>query len=411
MNETESHLDDLDAVLEAARAGEAFPQERLSAMAHRYLASSPEGRGRIAPEALADLIRSELVSRFVHQGRAPDEAQAMRMLAAALRRAQADIEDRTHFIPCRLFESDRPQGLAVGPVVFRQTGAFRQTHSAIAEDPEFAALVERDFAPWDWTAEVTVKGCDRVISRERALKTVDGALDMLRLFAGAAAARHLGRAGAPGLPTVTPAGLWADAAGRLHPVRAEGMAPAGESGWMARLLEPAAAAWLARAGHCLEPLTDPACNWPLADRMREAASWFGEGATESFRAARIVAFVTSIERAVIPGDHADVWRAVTRRSAVLACDAAGGSHEDWLSRAQQVYEMRSQLIHGGVSPFAPEAGALEPASAALAAAVLQGALSFYESLGLSRAPFSAARLEKELRALEARAFQEGNAAG
>jgi hypothetical protein len=408
MNETEQHLADIRAILDAARAGAAFPRECLSAMAHRYLASSREGRGRIAPDALAALIRSELTGRFIHQGRDPDETQATRMLAAALRRAQVDIEDRTHFIPCRLFDGGGPTGLAVGPVMFLSTASFREIHAeAIASDPEYTALIERDFAPWDWTAEVTVRGCDRVISRERALKAVDGALDMLRLFAGAEASRTLGRAGAPGLPAVMPAGLWADSTGRLHPVRAEGMAPAANSGWLKRAHDEAGRDWLDRAGRCLEPLADPALNWPLADRFREAASWFGEGVTETYRAARILAFVTAVERAVVPGDHADVWRAVTRRAAILAHDAEGGSPEEWLDRAAKVYEIRSQITHGGVSPFAPEAGALEPMAASLARAALHGALAFYEELGLAKAGVSADWLEKKFRSLEVK--QEGRA--
>jgi hypothetical protein len=401
MNETERHVSDLRIILDAVRAGGEMPADRLSSMAHRYLASSPEGRGRISPDVMAGLIGSELAGRFIHQGREPDETQTTRMLAAALRRAAVDVEDRTHFIPCRLFEGGGPVGLAVGPVMFRRTESFRQIHAdSFAADPEFAALFESDFAPWDWTAEVTVRGCDWVISRERALKTVDGALDMLRLFAGADAAGNLGRAGAPGLPTVAPAGLWADSGGRLHPVRAEGVAAVPDSGWLKRAHESAGRDWLDRAGRCLEPLADPALNWPLADRFREAASWFGEGVTETYRAARILAFVTAIERAVVPGDHADVWRAVTSRAAVLARDSEGGNLADWLDIARKTYEIRSQIVHGGLSPFAPEVGAMAPAGASLARAVLQGALAFYETLGLTHAEYSAERLEKDFRALE-----------
>lgn len=404
MNETEQHVADIRAMLDAARTDATFPQDRLSAMAHRYLASSPEGRGRISPDVLTELIRSELTGRFIHQGREPDETQAMRMLAAAMRRAQVDVEDRTHFIPCRLFEDGGPAALAVGPVMFQRTEVFHEAHAAeLAGDPEFAALFERDFTPWDWTAQVTVRGCDRIISRERALKAADGALDVLRLFAGADASRGLGRAGAPGLPGVMPAGLWADSTGRLHPVRAERDTPAAaETGWLKRVHGEEGRDWLDRAGRCLEPLADPALNWPLADRFREAASWFGEGVTEAYRAARTLAFVTAVECAVIPGDHGDVWRAVTRRAAILAHDAEGGSLEEWLDRAEKIYESRSRIVHGAVSPFAPEAGAEEPAAAALARAALHGALAFYEGLGLTQAEYSVERLEKDYRALENR---------
>ena len=399
--ETGRHLADLRAILDAAQSGAPFPEDRLSAMAHRYLASSREGCGRIAPGEFAVLVRSELTGRFIHQRRSPDETQITRMLAAALRRAQADIEDRTHFIPCRLFAGDGPAGVAVGPVSFRRTAAFRETHGdAIAADAELETLFARDFGPWPWTAEVTIRGCDRTISRERALKAVDGALDMLRLYAGAAESGMLGRTGAPGLPASVPAGLWTDPGGRMHLARPE--AGESESGapWLKRVHEAPGRDWLDRAGRCLEPLADPALHWPLAERFREAASWFGKGVAETYRAARILVFVTAIERAVIPGDHADVWRAVTRRAAALALRAEGGAPGDWLNRAEEVYEIRSQIVHGAASPFAPEAGAHEPAAAGLARAVLHGALAFYEELGLTSPGYSADRLEKDFRTLE-----------
>ena len=408
MTETDRHLEDLRAILETMRAGREADAGRLSAMAHRYLDSSREGRGRIEINLFADLIRSELVGRFVHQAREPDETQLARMLSAALRRAQIDIEDRTFYVPCRLFEGKEQASVVVGPVTFRRTETFRAAHAdAIAADPELEALFRHEFLPWDWTAEVTVRGCDRIISRERAFKAVDSALDMLRLFAGADQSGRLGRAGSPGLLSSTTAGLWTDPGGRLHLVRPDSLNPPSEESWLTRIHETSSRNWLDRAGRCLQPVVDPALHWPLADRFRQAASWFGEGATESYRAARILAFVTSIERAVVPGDHAEVWRAVTRRAAVLALETEGGHLEGWIDRATKIYEIRSQIVHGGVSPFAPQAGALETAAAGLARATLHGVLAFYESLGLTRAKYSADRLEKDFRTLEA-AKLDGN---
>jgi hypothetical protein len=403
MTESDRHRADIRAIVEAVRAGAELPRARLDALAHRYLASSREGRGRIDAGVFAETIQSELIGRFIHQGRAPDEIQATRMLAAALRRARIDIEDRSHFVPCRLFNGGGPAGLAVGPVVFHRTASFRETHAdAIAADPEFVALVERDFAPWGWTAEITVRGCDRMVSRERALKAIDGALDMLRLYAGPDRARALGRAGAPGLPAVMPAGLWADSKGRLHPVRAEAAAPGDGAAILHQLHAGDGRDWLDRAGETLRPLADPSLGWPLAARFREAASWFGDGVTEAAYAARILDFVTAVERAVVAGDHADLWRTVTRRAAVLAATAEGGEMADWRKRAAAVYEIRSQIVHGAMSPFAPEAAAMAPQAAALARAALWGALGFFETLGLRRARYSANRLEAEYRKLETR---------
>jgi hypothetical protein len=402
MTESDRHLADVRALVDAARAGAEPPVARLDALAHRYLASSREGRGRIDPDAVAEAILSELTGRFVHQGRAPDRTQTARMLGAALRRARTDIEDRTHFIPSRLFDGGDVTALAVGPVVFHRTARFREARAeAIAAAPEFAALVERDFAPWGWTAEITVRGCDRTVSRQRALAAVDGALDMLRLYAGARRARCLGRAGAPGLPAVVPAGLWADSKGRLRPLRAEAAPPVDGADMLRRFHTGDGRDWLDRSGKTLRPLADPSLAWPLAARFREAASWFGEGTTEASPAARILDFVTAIERAVVTGDHAEVWRAVTRRAAFLAAAAEGGNPADWLRQAGDVYEIRSQIVHGALSPFAPEAAAMARPAAELARAAVRGALGFFETLGLTRARFSAGRLDREFQRLEA----------
>ncbi len=260
--------------------------------------------------------------------------------------------------------------------------------------------MESDYASWPWLAEVTIRGCDRRMSRERALRAIDGALDMLRLFAEPEAARGLGRAGSPGPPAVAPAGLWSDSTGRLHVARATVLSPL-SAGWLRRAHDPAGRDWLERAGRSLAPLVDPSLAWPLADRFREAASWYGEGVAESYQAARILACVAAVERAVAPGDHADVWRAVTRRGAILACRAAGGAMCEWIDRAAAVYEIRSQIVHGGMSPFDPEAGTMQPVAATFARAALHGALAFYEELGLTRARCSVQRLEQDFRALEA----------
>lgn len=398
MTETDRHLADIRVLVAAAREGATMPADRLAALAQRYLASSREGRGRIDPGVYAETVRRELTGRFVHQGREPDRTQATRMLAAALRRAAADIADRTHFIPCRLFGGAGPVGLAVGPVAFRPAAGFRDAHGdAIAADPHCAAVVEREFAPWGWAAEVTVRGCDRTVSRERALLAVDGALDMLRLHAGAERAGVLGRAGAPGLPA-TAAGIWADSRGRLNaaPVAA---APCADA-----LLQEFHAGdgrdWIDRAGETLRPLADPSLAWPLAARFREAASWYGRGVAESYVAARIADFVTAIERAVVAGEHADLWRTVTRRAAILAAAAEGGELAAWRRRAKAIYEMRSQLVHGVLSPFAAEAAEAAPLAAVLARAALRGTLAFFETLGLTRARFSADRLDAEFGKLE-----------
>lgn len=403
MTEADRNLDDIRALVAARRAGTAWPEERLDALARRYLASSPEGRGRIDPAAFAEMVRREIAVRFVERDREPDPTQTGRMLAAALRRAGRDVEDRTHFIPCRLFDGDGPAGLAVGPVAFQRTPAFQAARAdAIAADPELAALIERDFASWSWIAEITVRGCDRSVSRERALSAVDGALDILRLYAGADRAGMLGRAGAPALPAVPVPALWTDPQGRFHTAHEGPAAPADGPSLLRLLHESEGRDWLGRCGETLRPLGDPSLDWPLAARFREAASWYGQGVAESAHAARILAFVTAVERVIVAADHADLWRTVARRAAILADAAEGGGIAEWQARAASVYEIRSRVVHGALSPFAPQIAAMDPAAAALARAVLCGALAFFESLGLAGAGLSAGRLEAEYRALEAR---------
>jgi len=91
---------------------------------------------------------------------------------------------------------------------------------------------------------------------------------------------------------------------------------------------------------------------PLANRFLDAARWFGEGVRDKKSHSKIVKFITSIERLVVAGKSEDISETVATRVADLTIES---DHlADWVEKKKLVkraYALRSDLVHGSVSPF------------------------------------------------------------
>jgi len=92
---------------------------------------------------------------------------------------------------------------------------------------------------------------------------------------------------------------------------------------------------------------------PLCLRFVESLSWYGDAVSESSPAAKIVKFVTAIEGMTGTGmeEERGVTKIVTQRAAILHSIFVAGGFEDSLHIINEIYECRSNLVHGSVSPF------------------------------------------------------------
>jgi hypothetical protein len=325
---------------------------------------------RVTHQTLRTPTAELLVQRFITEKRDLDQKQIDRFLASVGRRARAACADITHFVPCTLMTAQDPEVLTIGPVIFRNRASFRRRMLAHlngyggeqtdARQRDFVRKLMADAArfyrQFDWVAEVTVKGCDPKTSERIAERAVTAALDCLHLIFRAQSSSKM-RVGGPALRTDRRAGVTIGTDGKMHPHGST--AWAGQvnfpDGWSRQLEDSGLAHILSLCGLALEAAVDPDLARPVSRRFLDAAQWFGEASRDDRAATRVVKYVTALERMVMTDEMDDIAKLVSERVAALCCDRTDASdRQTWRDDAQHVYDLRSRLVHGSMSPSAPE---------------------------------------------------------
>jgi hypothetical protein len=380
---------------------------RLHGLATQALKQS-DSSGTIEPDKVFQALKRIVVQRFIKEQRTPDSAQVERALAAAVKEAKRLRSDAVHLIPCRLMHAKDPDAFSVGPVTFHQRASFDKQM-----EPHYGAYLEGGDSPqqnemgklllqqarhyyegFTWIAEVKVLNCDAEVSKERAYLAVTAALDCLHLLFGAYYT-HLMMVGGPRLADDRRAHMHLDEKGALQVSCSSSMTSAVgfTEGWSEVLKREDAAFFLRGAGKAIEPLVNPALVRPLSMRFVDAAAWFGQAAREMSDAARIVKATNALERLVIAGENGDISELVSQRGAAVCHDSTRGEpFEDIAAKLKKAYRLRSKLVHGSLSPFAPEIKEHAPITMRLIEAAICGGLGFFESQALFDRPCTNAQL-------------------
>ena len=387
-------------------------------MAGNFLATHKMA-GRVELAMVVENLGHQISSRFLKNGSAVNKSSVQAALDGAVKRAALKSKDITHFIPCTVVSDDDPRAFSIGPVTFQrredflqqQVPAFehyiesfievRPTASADeAKDEALSFVVDTTtyFNHFDWVAEITIENCTPKISKDLARQTLQAALDVLRLMLGEAYADHLTMEGPP-LGVVKTAELsMVDnkidiSLGRSWPSRTLG------ADWWPKIVERFTEERLAGAGRTIEMLVKMERDKPLCQRLLDAITWFGQAVTEQQPAAKIVKFVNGIERVTQCGKSDKVTETVCERAAALAFDYHCGDREHWLGRMKDLYDVRSRLVHGSMSPFDPDAARATQKAEELATRILCRAIDYFIHLGLDAAICSPERLEDQFQRL------------
>ena len=324
---------------------------------------------RVTHQTLRKPTEELLVERFVKEGRELSRKQIDRFLASVARKARAACADITHFIPCTLMTAQDPEALTVGPVIFRNRASFRRLMLVHLKEygEDEAEESQRDHVRWlmasaarfyrqfDWVAEVTVKGCDLETSKLIAERTTTSALDCLHLILRARYSYKM-RVGGPALRTDRRAGVIIGKDGKMHPHGSTSWAGQVNfpRGWSERLEDPDFAHILSLSGLALEAAVDPNLARPICHRFLDAAQWFGEASRDDRPATRVVKYVTALERMVMTDEMNDIAKSVSERVAALCCNPDASDRQKWRNDATHIYDLRSRLVHGSMSPTDPK---------------------------------------------------------
>lgn len=373
---------------------------------------------RIKSQALSKALGELLVKRFQQERRPIVQKEVDRVLSQAARAAKRHCVDRTHFVPCHLMWEQEPDQIAFGPITFRnhtnfrshivkQARAFRLSAPSAKMRGFYRQLLSgtlQYFKSFKWVAEVSVQNCDPETSQEIAEAAVTSALNCLHLMLGAGYTAKM-RVRGPRIDRDR-RGRLSIANGNLHPsVSSGGPGEIGfGKGWSSVLEKEEHKQCAGLMGIALEAALDPDLDRPLSRRFLDAALWFGEAVRETSPAARVVKFVTAIERMVMTEEQDDIAKLVSERVAVLCHDASDAENRElWRREAQKVYVLRSKLVHGVISPDSEMVLEGVRLGAKVARATIISALFAYGETGLRDDKVNSKRLAKYYKRIVAHA--------
>lgn len=336
-------------------------------------------------------LRQVLARKFMIEKRVIEIGQVERSLAEASRLASQECKTTTHFIPCHLMLVQEPETFSVGPVRFMTKKRFRSEIAkalwAERRDLRRDRKIVRDAASYyrnfGWVAEVTIPMCDKGTSEVVARRAITSALDCLHLLLGPEHSRKM-RIGGPGLQHDKRGGFKITDGGLELQASYGGPGHVGyDENWFKLFDRDDYGNAIGLCGLALEAAVNPDLDRPLSRRFLDAVAWFGEAVREESPAARVVKYVTALERMLMTDEANDIAKLVSERVAAVCFDIPSGeSFEKWRSDTQRAYALRSKLVHGALSSVSPEILDQLGMVASVSSMGLQGGLALLGEAGL-----------------------------
>lgn len=363
---------------------------------------------RLQEKVLKDALAEELVRRFVRDAKPIDGKAVDQALGSAGRVARRRLGDRVHLLPCHLMHAKDPNEICIGPVRFLNRRAARRRWLELLrarraartepidpeqDDAQFLAQAIGYCRNFGWLAEVEIKACDQETSDQLATAAVTSALDCLHLILGARWSDRM-QVGGPALRFDRRASLCVREGALEYSISTFGFGQVNfEDGWSEMLALPDRRRLLLLCGVALEAAVDPDLDRPISRRLLDAAQWFGEATRDRSPATRVVKYVTTLERMLMTEERDDIANTIANRLAAM-CYAASSAenHARWRDRALRIYDLRSRLVHGSLSPNAPDVLSGVGEAARLAEAGVLHALNLFGVAGLREGKVSARRM-------------------
>ena len=360
---------------------------RFGMLADRVLEYDPWLTGRLSRSKTKDRMVAAFVQRVLREEREVDTGTAEQILKDVSEGSHASLRTGEHYIPCVLFLNGGPDEFSIGPVTFfRRIEFFRSRHGALKKSEEAsiqshieqveraveggfprekAATTEQSrhfvrgkqaralktFRNYPWIAMVKMSACDYETGVSVAERVVGLAINSIRVLLGAKHTDRIRLAWSRS-DALRTARMWSDAEGIIRfgiGSRADG--PVGFTNWYEGLTQ-CGGFDLKVFGSALKPLVECAPVRHLQQRFLDAVNWFGDAATDPEPTASVVKYVSAIERVMFGS-----WNPERKRTKDFACrlealwaayDCDG--HKTIAADARKIYDARSSLLHGAVSP-------------------------------------------------------------
>lgn len=389
--------------------------------------SKTKGRSQLEFDSVLVAFRKELSDRFIGQELRISAVQIDQAINKAVRVAKSERETITHWIPCHLVENAEPASINIGPVAFQRISKFMQDLQ-----PEFARYINergsdqvrsnmegidpdrveskrrgedlvdaarRYYEHFDWVAKVTISEFAPRPSAERASLCVQAALDVFRFFLGRLNGHRIDTE-THGIRGIEGARIIEIGKGKLDISLSRSLtAPMlNDDGW-SKLITFFNSGSANFVNNLLRTLMANDTPPPLCQRLLDALNWFGQAVTETSPGAAITKFVSSIERIVQCGKKdkdGSVTKQFCDRAAALCATTDDSNFDDWNSRLRKLYGMRSDIVHGSISPLDIAVRIEIESAERLAQRVILGAITFFEQLNVHSIEWSPKKLDKKM---------------
>lgn len=417
--------------------------EKFYNIAERYLGSQKEGKNKTNLDEFVKKLKEEFSRRFLQEDEEINENKVDRMLSTAYRSMSREFKQLTHYIPCTIFFSRTIDSFEIGSIRFLHKTKFESIYGdeidqlriqikdehkencakaiangfpedSIATEEQSQQLAERlvdgllsSFENWEWVAVVTISECNEKTSYSKAISVTKTALNILKLLFGSEFTDQIRTERDYGESSKS-ARLTRVESGKLE-ISLSSIAGGNVIGdkWLEIL--SAEADYFDLATKTLKLSLEFNDLPPLCARFIDALSWYGDAVSEQFYAAKIVKFVTSIERITgtgieknAEGNERGVTDIVTNRSSILYSLVTDESLADSKLKVSTIYKCRSDLVHGSLSPFDESCVSYAHKAGEISRMVLLSGLSYFFSLGTGDLLMNQKQLREEYKKLEAK---------
>lgn len=410
---------------------------RFYELAKRHLSTRPDLNNNYDINLFIDAVEKEFAWMFLKKREKELSQRTLeKMLAAAVKRAKKEHKSLTHYIPCIVVSSSEPETFRIGPVIFVRMEKFLQEHKtefdlererirenhirkceeAIASGRPAEQIATPDvsegiannlvgdtiayFEKFKWMTVVSIPECDVTLSRERAERATEAALDILKLFFGRLHGERIRQGHSLGSPPNT-ANLTREVNGKLDfSLSWSSQDTPTDKEWINVLIQPDACYFQAAAS-ALDSCVDPQYSSHLKERFLDAMAWYGQAISEQQASMQVVKYVAALERLTITKKLEEgLTNTVTRRSALLSYDGTKEDYDKALKDAEKVYDYRSGLMHGSKSPFDKDLKFITPLAEKITQKALFNSLRIYTNLDHEVEKAKAKDLEAEYLKLE-----------
>ncbi|GEM_PF-2520077 len=341
-----------------------------------------ENRDHYDRDVVVKEVKKMLIEDILLAGRdiEDDDLSAILVkLTATLDRKSLGL---THHIPCVTVHETNPHWFAIGPVRFTETAQFladkqqailewendhiEKTNAArsqsgmellktAADGGEISPYLRANsefFSSFPWIASVWIDPCHSGVSRERAISTVQSAIDLLCVATRGERGRRM-RIGYGAMEPTQKAWLSETHEGRLlfsHSSSMRGVAMG--DGW-AEVIGHNWKWFFTIGGHLLHALTTDKAPAPIWRRYLEALRWYGEAIRDDHLPSQIAKYSACMERLVITGKGNNVSRKLVFRMALLLKGTNSKYPQEELeSDLVKFYDLRCEIMHGDDLPDA-----------------------------------------------------------